>query len=167
MSSYLMKIIGGVLAIVLLMFVPLVTKIAVDEIGIMRKSWNAVENYVDIVNDKGLLTKSDYEDFILKLSSNGIIYKVDIEISRRIAVPVSAGTANIIYQPVGFYSSSPSEDYQILSNTKALYKGDIVTVTCVPLNKTVGQIILTNLTKVNGQSVSLSLSGMVRNNGEG
>lgn len=167
MTSYLMKIIGGVLAIVLLMFVPLTTRVAIDEIGIMRKSWNYTCNYVDIVNDKGLLTKSDYEDFISNLSSGGIIYKVDIEISRRIAIPESTGTANIIYQPVGFYTSSPTENYQILNSTKALYKGDIVTITCTPMNMTVGQAILSKLTKAGNHGTTLSLSGMVRNNGVG
>lgn len=167
MTSYLMKLIGGILAIILLTLVPLVTKVCVDEIGIVRKGWNNLENYVDIVSDKGLLTEDDYNDFVLKLNSDGIIYDVDIEISRRIALPEQAGTAEIIYQPVGFYSSSPEENYQVLSGKKSLYKGDIVTVTCTPLNSTAGQIITSKVTKTGSKNDVLSLSSMVRNNGAG
>lgn len=160
-----MKLAGGVLAIILLVFVPLVTKVCIDEIGITRENWNTLENYIDIVKDKGLLTKEDYDDFVLKLSSNGIIYDIEIEISRKIALPESEGTSKIIYQPIGYYSSFPDKNYQVLNNTKLLYKGDIATVICTPANQTVGQVILSKLLKVNKNNTTLSLSGMVRNNG--
>ena len=167
MTSYLMKLIGGILAVILLAFVPLVTKVCIDEIEITRKGWNYLENYVDTVTDKGLLTEDDYEDFVRRLSANGVIYDVDIEVSRKIALPESEGTAEIIYQPVGFYSSSPNESYQILIGKKALYKGDIITVTCTPVNSTTGQVMVSKFTRSTAKSETFSLSGMVRNNGVG
>ena len=47
-----MKLIGGILAVILLTFVPLVTKVCIDEIEITRKGWNYLENYVDTVTEK-------------------------------------------------------------------------------------------------------------------
>lgn len=167
MISYLMKIIGGVLAVLLLVFVPLVSYICVDEIALTRENWNQLENYIDIVCDKGLLTKEDYDRFILKLNKNGIIYDVNIEILRKIALPESNGTAKITYQLVGFYTSSPNEEYQILDNTKVLLQGDIVNIKCIPINKTTGQLMMSNLTNINRNNQTLSLSNMVRNKGVG
>lgn len=167
MISYISKIVGGILAIILLVFVPLVSKICVDEIAMVRKNWNAVENYTDIVCDKGLLTKEDYQSFIQNISSNGVMYEVNIEVLRRIALPESEGIADIIYQPVGYYSSSPNSEYQILIETKALHQGDIINVKCIPINQTTGQLLLSKLTKVNRINQILSLSGMVRNMGVG
>ena len=158
-----MKIAGAVLAILLLIFVPIVTAVEKNDIGIERTAWNSVQNYLDIIADKGRITSDDYSKFMLQLGATGLAWDVTVTVdSRRVYAGSVHGQMEVRHITTHIYKSSGGG----ISNTNdPLRKGDIVSVSITALNKTAGQQLAENILRVWSAPTEISLSAMVRNDG--
>jgi translation initiation factor IF-1 len=158
-----MKIIGAVLAVLLLIFIPIVTAVEKNDIGIERTAWNCVQNYTDIIADKGRITSEDYERFMLKLGATGIAWRVTVTVdSRRVYAGSVLGQMEVRHVTTHVFKS---ETGGIFNTNVRLRKGDIVTVSIVSLNKTSGQQLAENILNIWTAPSEISLAAMVRNDG--
>ena len=163
MASFPMKMIGAVLAVLLLIFVPIVTAVEKNDIGIERTAWNCVQNYTDIIADKGRIASDDYDKFMLKLGATGIAWSVTVTVdSRRVYAGNVAGQMEVRHITTHVFKS---DNGGIFDANEALRKGDIVTVSIVSLNKTSGQQLMENILKIWSPPSEISLAAMVRNDG--
>jgi len=161
MTSFVPKIIGVILALVLLILAPMVCKSNIDEIAIERTTWNALEMYVDIIADKGQLTVSDYTDFVKRVSSKGLAFNITITTSIRRAFPSGADGFEIKYID---NSVIRSIEGGVTTLTK-FGKGDIVSVEIEAINKTRAQRINQLLFNITTPFKNMKLSKMIRNMG--
>jgi len=158
-----MKLIGAILALLLLVFIPIVTAVEKSDIGIERTAWNSVQNYVDIIADKGRITSDDYSKFMLKLGSTGIAWDVTVTVdSRRVYAGSIAGQMEVRHVTTHVFKS---ESGGIFNTNVPLRKGDIVTVSVEAINKTAGQQLTENILRIWTAPSEMSLAVMVRNNG--
>ena len=163
MTSFPMKMIGAALAILLLVFVPIVTAVEKNEIAIERIAWNCVQNYTDVIADKGRISSDDYDKFLLKLGAAGLAWKVTVTVdSRRVYAADVVGEMEVKHVTTHVYKS---DNGGIFNTNERLRKGDIVTVSIESLNKSGGQQLAENILKVWSAPAEMSLSAMVRNDG--
>jgi len=163
LASFPMKVAGAVLAVLMLVFIPIVTAVEKNDIGIERTAWNCVQNYTDIIADKGRITSDDYEKFMLNLGATGIAWKVTVTVdSRRVYAGSVIGQMEVRHVTTHVFKSDSGG---IFNTNEQLRKGDIVTVIVVSLNKTSGQQLAENILKIWASPSEISLAAMVRNDG--
>lgn len=163
MASFPMKLVGAILTVLLLIFVPIVTAVEKTDIGIERTAWNCLQNYMDIIADKGRITSDDYDKFMLKLGATGLAWNVTVTVdSRRVYAGTVIGQMEVRHVTTHIYKSDSGG---IFNTNEPLRKGDIVTVHIESLNKTAGQQLAENILKIWTAPTEMSLAAMVRNDG--
>ena len=163
MAAFPMKLMGAILAILLLIFIPIVTAVEKNDIGIERTTWNCVQNYTDIISDKGRITSDDYEKFMLKLGATGLAWHVTVTVdSRRVYAGSIVGQMEVRHVTTHVFKS---ENGGIFNTNEPLRKGDIVTVSIESLNKTAGQQLAENILKIWTAPTEVTLAAMIRNDG--
>lgn len=160
------KIIGVILAIVLLILVPLTYSAFADDLSASRIEFNSMSNYLDIISDKGSISKKDYINFVNQLSSTGYFYKISIEIeSRRVYTPPVESpeeqTLNVVYVTDKIITS---EDGGVQESI-ILGKGDIVSLNIKCLENKKSDNFLNSFLNLSKPKANISLSKMVRNDG--
>jgi len=158
-----MKLVGAILAVLLLIFVPIVTAVEKNDIGIERTAWNCLQNYTDIIADKGRITSDDYEKFLLRLGATGLAWDITLTVdSRRVYAGTAIGQMEVRHITTHVFKSDSGG---IINTNEPLRKGDIVTVSIESLNKTAGQQLTENILKIWSSPSEMSLAAMVRNDG--
>lgn len=174
MSSFLSKMIGGLLTVILLVFIPLLSSACISNLRTERLSWNYLELYTDIIADKGSLQEEDYKTFTNNLSSTGVAWDIEIEVQQVWALPDTVGSTttdvNTGYTVVYAWNSSKGNNMSHSSNyvnssNKHIKAGDIIKVTCRPINKTFSQALVGTLSGMDMQSHVVTSSKMIRNDG--
>ena len=166
MGSFLSKIIGVVLAVILLIFVPAVGKASLNCLRSERISWDYLELFTDTIADKGSITQADYIEFMNNMATSGVTYDVQIRIDKLLAMPPTAPTDAYFttsYDTQYIWNSSTGESIEY---TKA-EAGDILVVTCKPVSKTFSQSFINAISHIDIQSSNIISSKMIRNNGGG
>jgi hypothetical protein len=158
-----MKIIGAILTVLLLVFVPIVTAVEKNDIGIERTAWNTLQNYTDIIADKGRITSDDYDRFMLRLGATGLAWSITVTVdSRRVYAGNAAGQMEVRHITTHVFKSDSGGIWGV---NEALRKGDIVTVHIESLNKTAGQQLTENILKIWSAPTEMTLAAMIRNDG--
>lgn len=150
-------IISVVIAAIMCLLVPITYIAANESLYTSRSALNSVSEYVDIVTDKGSITKSDYDDFLSNLFSTGINFEVSIGREKRLVHSIN-GDIKTEYVATDFISSSGGFKNDIECN-----KGDIITVTIKGKNKQRSTIVLERILNVYTPNVDYTMTGMVRN----
>lgn len=166
MASFLSKILGVVLAVVLLVFVPAMGKASLNCLRSERISWDYLELFTDVIADKGSVTQSDYIEFMNNMATSGVTYDVQIRIDKLLALPATTPSGNSYttsYATQFVWSSSQGDK---LEYTEA-EAGDIIIVTCTPVSKTFSQSFINAISHIDIQSSHIISSKMIRNNGGG
>lgn len=164
--SIVSKIIGIVLAFVLLVFTPLICVTLPQTIRTERVTWNALTDYTDTVTDKGVITKSDYETFVAKLGSTMIDYKVSIVWRSKAVLPTTDSTGIVTgytyrYVTKGVWGS----EHGGVIDSQFLAKGDQIQIILEPLTRSTANQILSGVFNLNTANREYSYAGQVRNNG--
>lgn len=174
MSSFLSKIIGGLLAVVLLVFIPLVSSACISNLRTERLSWNYLELYTDIISDKGSIQEADYKTFMNNMAATGLAWDIEIEVQQVWATPlndVSGGDkVSTSYTTVYVWNSGKGNIVTdnanwVSTDSKRIKAGDIVTVTCRPINKTFAQSLVKTLSGMDMSATKITSSKMIRNDG--
>lgn len=150
------------MAVVLLTVIPLVSMVCMDSIKYERLAWNALENYVDVITDKGSITVDDFDKFVQKLGSTGKDWTIIIQKeSRRVYATENTGKSSIKYITTGVWRSDAGNIIQ----THNCNRGDIITVTIEAINVRKSEIIVNKLLNIWKPNSVITLSGMCRNDG--
>jgi hypothetical protein len=148
MTDLFSKILGIVLAFILLAFAPLTINALTSDLTMKRASINEVTNFINKVTDTGKISDAELADFYLGCTSHGAT--ADIKIKRYVMVvnPDGAG---------GTYTS-----YVISEDISNWNKGDVIQITFKAIDWTGAQRILFQLIKIAQSKFEFTLAGKVR-----
>ena len=149
MSDILSKILGIILAFVLLAFAPLTINTLTNDLSARRESINEVTNFINIVTDTGTITDNKLKDFYTGCASHGIACDVKIKRYAKVINPEN----NI---------EGTSVSYILNDNIKKWNKGDIIQVSFKAVQKSGSQKILWQLLRLSQPDFEFTLAGKVR-----
>ena len=148
MSDLFSKILGIILAFILLAFAPMTIQALSNDLTMKRASINEVTNFINKVTDSGKITDAELSDFYLGCASNGVVADVKVKRYRRIVNPDGAGGTVTTY---------------VLSNDSKNYdQGDVIEVSFKAVDYTGAQRILWQLLKLAQPKFEFTLAGKVR-----
>ena len=162
MVSLPSKVIGVILAFVMLVFAPLVILSLTANIRTERIVWNALTNYTDIVADRGKLTQKDFDTFMSRLGASMVNFDVTITVQRRqiIPSPTVPGGHEIIFTSAGLWRNVTG-----FASDVVLHAGDNVQVTLMPLSRTHSDNVLSNVVGIHQERSPIVFARNVRNTG--
>lgn len=148
MSDIFSKILGIVLAFILLAFGPLTVNSLTGDLTMKRASINEVTNFINKVTDSGRTTEAELADFYLGCASHGVVADVTVKRYVKIVNPDGKG---------GTYTS-----YVLSTDLSKWNRGDVIQVTFKAIDWTGAQRILWQLLKMAQPKFEFTLAGKVR-----
>ncbi len=160
MSDAIVKIFGVVILCLSLTLIPIVGVTTQNDITVQRLTLNAVQNYLDIVTDKGAITVTDYENFISDLHSIGLIYDVTVTREQRLVYQ-----SDVVYMALDIVSPDrvDSEGDPLFQDDIPCKQGDIVKVSVKSKGRTQGQEVAYNVLGLVVPNVEVTMSRVNRN----
>jgi hypothetical protein len=154
MSDVFLKIIGVILAVVLLVVAPALIVGMVQDLTIQRSAMNSTENFLDVVRNSGRITASDYTDFVSDLHALGVTFDVHIVVEQEVIYPTEVRRIVV---------ASLRSTHDVTGSFPVICrKGDFVTVSVIQTSRSSGQRFAANTLRTHG-GFRFSLSGAVRN----
>ena len=148
MTDIFNKILGVLLAFVILVGGPLIIKSMGKDLTMNRSILNEMTNFIDKVTDNGRLSEADLEDFYLGISSYGMT--MDATVKRYMKVVNPDGKQ-------GTYTS-----YVLNDDLSKWNQGDIIKVTVKAVDYTGGQRLQNRILHLAPSKFEQTLAGMVR-----
>lgn len=148
MSDIINKIIGVILAFMILVFGPLCVVTLTQDLSMQRGVMNAMEILIDKTTSTGVIEDKQLEQFYLDVSSFG--YAIDSEIKRYVPVynPDENGNMHISYMP---------------SNNNRVYSsGDIIQVTCKAIDWSGPQKMLRAMLRLSQSKFDVTMANRIR-----
>jgi hypothetical protein len=155
MSDVFLKIVGVILAVVLLVVAPALIVGMVQDLTIQRSAMNSTENFLDVVRNSGRITASDYTDLVSDLHALGVTFDVHIVVEQEVIYPSDVRRVVV--------ASLRSTQNVAGAFPVICRKGDFVTVSVVQTSRSSGQRFSANVLRMQGGEFRFSLSGAVRN----
>ena len=155
MSDVFLKIVGVILAVMLLVVAPALIVGMSQDLTIQRSAMNSTENFLDIARNSGRITADDYTNLISDLHAQGVTFDVHIIVEQEVIYPTDVRRVTI----------ASLRSTQDVSGTFPVIcrKGDFVTVSVTQTSKSSGQRFAANLLRMNAGEFRFQLSGAVRN----
>jgi hypothetical protein len=148
MSDILSKILGIVLAFILLAFAPLTINMLSNDLTSKRESINEVTNFIDMVTVSGRITDNELKTFYAGCASHGIAFDVKIKRFQKIINPSNIGGTSV--------------SYILNDNIKSFDKGDIVQVNLKAVDLSGSQKLLWQFFRLSQPKFEFTLAGKVR-----
>ncbi|MFB9277201.1 hypothetical protein [Cohnella cellulosilytica] len=148
MTDLFNKILGAVLAFILLAGAPLIINTMNRDLTIHRSVLNEMTNFIDKVTDNGRITETDLADFHLGISSYGMAMDATLSRYMKVTNPDGAG---------GTYTSYVYSDDITTWNT-----GDILKVQVQAIDYTGAQRIQNRILHLYPAKFDQTLAGMIR-----
>lgn len=148
MTDLINKILGVLLAFVLLIGAPFVINAMSKDLTMNRSVLNEMTNFIDKITDKGTLTDQDKADFYLGISSYGASMDATIKRYMKVVNPDGNG---------GTYASYVYSDDLLTWNP-----GDIIQVTVRAIDYTGAQRLQNRLLRMTPAKFNQTLAGMIR-----
>lgn len=148
MTDIFNKILGVLLAFVILVGGPLIIKSMGKDLTMNRSVLNEMTNFIDKVTDNGRLSEADLADFYLGISSYGMT--MDATVKRYMKVVNPDGKQ-------GTYTS-----YVLNDDLSQWSQGDIIKVTVKAIDYTGGQRLQNRILHLTPPKFEQTLAGMVR-----
>lgn len=149
MSDFLNKLIGVVLAFVLLAAGPLINRGLSQDLEMKRSVLNEITNFLDKVSDNGRINDVDVSNYYLALNSYGVAMDAHIERQIKVVNPDGAG---------GTYAT-----YVVSDDITQYNQGDIVITTVKAIDYTGSQRVINRLMHLSPPKFDVTFSAMVRN----
>jgi hypothetical protein len=149
------KIIGVILAFVLLILAPLVISQMTQDMSMKRLVLNEVTTCIDKITDKGSVTAEDVNDLYLGINAHGGAFNARFVKYTRIAVPDDT-------RPDGVKSVYVPTDDEFGEITVELPQGDIIQIRITSLAQTSAQRLLFGLLKITERDYDFTMAGMAR-----
>lgn len=158
MADGLVKFVGAVILCLALIIHPVIITTMMNENTTNRLTMNAVQNYLDVVTDKGQLTVKDYESFLEDLHTVGLVYNVTVTRTQRLVYPGST-TVDVTYVPTTIIAPHGA----VFDSTVELNAGDIVEVNVASYGRTQGEQVAWSAFGLVVPKVTVTLSRVNRN----
>lgn len=148
MTDIINKVLGVLIAFVLLAGGPLVINAMGKDLTMNRSVLNEMTNLIDKVTDNGRLSEADLSEFYINISSHGMA--MDATISRYMKV----------VQPDG--SGGFTTTYMLVDDNTTWNRGDIIKVRVQAIDYSGAQRLQNRLLRLNPPKFDQTLAGMVR-----
>lgn len=149
MAGFLSKIIGTVLAFLILFIGPATIVTLSMQLEMERQVFNEMTGLIDKITDTGEMTDEQYADFMLGVSAHGAV--MDVEIYRYLTMVVPDGTGGT------------TNVYQLVDNINDYNKGDYIQIRVTAIDYTGAQRLLFRLSNIFTGKFDETLAGRVRN----
>jgi hypothetical protein len=159
MADALVKFVGAMILCLALIIHPVIITTMMNENTSHRLTMNAVQNYLDIVTDKGQLTLRDYEYFLEDLHAIGLVYDVSVIRTQRLVYPGDT-TIEVTYVPTTVISPNAVDEFD---DTVSLNAGDVIEVSVESYGRTQGSQVAWQTFGLITPEVSCTLSRVNRN----
>lgn len=154
MSDAIVKLFGVIVLSLALIFVPIVATTQYNEVTVQRLTLNTVQNYLDVVTDKGTITVTDYENFLDDLHAIGLVFDVSVTRNQRMVYKTE-----VIYMPVEIIKPG-QEPFEV---DVPMHQGDEVIVHVRSIGKTQGEQIAYSAFGLYIPNVEVTLGRVNRN----
>lgn len=148
MTDIINKIVGVLIAFVLLAGGPLVINSMNKDLTMNRSVLNEMTNLIDKVTDNGRLSPQDLSDFYVGISSHGMA--MDATVSRYMKVVTPDGNGSTI------------SSYMLVEDNTSWNPGDIVKVRVQAIDYSGAQRLQNRLLRLNPSKFDQTLAGMIR-----
>lgn len=161
MGSFPGKLIGVMLAFILMIIAPMVNVVLTQNIRIERTTWNYLKNFTDTASDKGMLTKNDYTEFIAKLGATTVDYEVYISVQHKLILPNGTDQYKTKFVSSGLWKSSTGG----VMGDFYMEAGDSLQVVLKPISATPASGILRSVLNLNVSKKEYTYASSARNDG--
>lgn len=148
MHGFLSRVVGLILAFLLLVVAPLLNTYGTQEMENRMETLNDVSEFLDKVTDKGEITEDDLNEFYLAAESHGMTLDVKVERLVKTATLLDDGTVSTTY--------IVADDYHNLN------VGDIVKVQLEEISTTPYKKMLNTFLRIENRSYKLDMAKMVK-----
>jgi len=155
MTDAITKVIGVLLAFVLLILAPMTISRMKDDMAARRLVLNEVTYFIDRVTDKGRVTAADINDLMIGVNAHGGAF--DVKVVRYVRIAVRDNTRGGEIRSI-YYAT----DDTFTGGSVNLNVSDAVQVRVEGITKTKGQNLIQGLLRVSERPFSFSLAGTVR-----
>jgi hypothetical protein len=157
LSDIVTKVIGVLLAFVLLILAPMTISRMRDDMATRRLVLNEVTMFIDRVTDKAAVSGQDMDDLMIGVNAHGGAF--DVQVVRYVRIAVRDNTQGGIVRSI-YYAT----DDVLTSATGEVHfnVGDAIQVRVTGITKTRGQNLIQGLMRVSEQPFSFTLAGTVR-----
>jgi len=97
MSDILSKILGIILAFILLAFAPLTINMMTNDLTSKRESINEVTNFINVVTDTGRISDDQLKDFYTGCAVHSIPFDVKVKRYQKVINPDNMGGTSVSY----------------------------------------------------------------------
>lgn len=149
------KVIGVILAFVLLIVAPLVINQMAQDMAMKRLVLNEVTSFIDKVTDKSAVSPEDVDDVRIGVNSRGGAFDVALVRYVRISVPDAS-------RPEGIKSLYVATEDVFGGSTVELRQGDVIQVRVTALAPTQAQKSLQGFLRVIDRDFDFTMAGMAR-----
>ena len=157
MTDAVTKVIGVLLAFVLLIFAPMTISRMKDDMAARRLVLNEVTAFIDKVTDKGSVTGTDVDDLMIGVNAHGGAF--DVQVIRYVRVAVKDSTRGGEVRSI-YYATD--DVFTVSGGEVVLNVSDAIQVRVEGITKTKGQNLIQGLLRVSERPFSFTLAGTVR-----
>jgi len=148
MSDILSKILGIILAFILLAFAPLTINMMTNDLTSKRESINEVTNFINVVTDTGRISDDQLKDFYTGCAVHSIPFDVKVKRYQKVINPDNMGGTSV--------------SYILNDNIKKFDKGDIIQVNIKAIDSSGSQRVLWQFFRLSQTNFEFTLAGKVR-----
>lgn len=148
MHGFLSRVIGLILAFLLLIVAPLLNTYGTQEMENRMETLNDVSEFLDRVTDKGEISEDDLNEFYLAVQSHGMTLDVKVERLVKTATLLDDGTV--------------STTYIVADNCHDLNVSDIVKVELEEVSTTPYKKLLNTFLRIEDRAYKLDMAKMVK-----
>ncbi len=169
MDNILWKISAIILAVILVFIVPILMFYDRIDAITYNTAYDAVNEFVDTSRQLGEVNSYNYDKFISKLNSTGLIYDIDVEHYKKVYLPildnngVETGDVTSVYQAV----CNADVLSEIYDKAYMLEAGDMLYIRILNKSHSMGEVIRSRVLGINASegSVYIRSGGMVYSSG--
>jgi hypothetical protein len=159
------KVIGIVIAFIMLVIAPTVIMRVTDDAATKRLVLNSMNVFIDKVTDKGSITKQDLDTLFAEVNSHGIPFDVQVFKYEKMSVPDAYTRYSTVYVnkygPVVLFNINPTVPYTNES-VEFLKVGDVIQVRVNAMTPSQGQLLAFTWLKQSEPLFEFTLAGSVR-----
>ena len=157
MTDVISKVIGVLLAFVLLIMAPMTITRMKDDMAARRLILNEVTMFIDRVTDKAIISGADIDDLMIGVNAHGGAF--DIQVVRYVRIAVRDSTRGGEVRSI-YYATD--DVFTVSGSAVNLNIGDAVQVRVTGITRTKGQNLIQGLLRVSERPFEFTLAGTVR-----
>lgn len=162
MTDFLNKIVTLAMIFVLLVLAPLLISYMGTDMVMERKVLNEMNQFIDRVTDKNMITAKDLDDLYIGVNAHGGVFDVEVERYVRIAYTETVGGREVVKTTYYRDNTEIAKLKENPANIARLNVTDVVRVHIEALGMSNSNRMMWSILRVDKGKFKLTLAGTVR-----